>query len=109
MQVGSGYAKHADAYDVGILLYRGKIQTLNQEIEAPATIFYAAGEMHGIRNIWDQPAEYLVFEFHGKHSDIYQNPNLTFSDKIIKAIRHPDLFARYLKRRAKQFLWGKIL
>ena len=27
-------------------------------------IYYSAGESHGMRNIADEPARYLVFEFH---------------------------------------------
>ena len=33
-------------------------------------IFYAAGEMHGMRNVGEAQARYLVFEFRGRHTRI---------------------------------------
>ncbi|MGB6680380.1 MAG: glycosyltransferase, partial [Candidatus Bathyarchaeia archaeon] len=64
MQPGAGYAPHADSYDVAILLLEGTVETLGQRVSSQAVIFYAAGEPHGIKNIGDIPACYLVFEFH---------------------------------------------
>lgn len=62
---GAGYPPHVDAYDVAILLLHGTVKTLGQRVDAPGVIFYSAGEPHGIKNIGDAWASYLVFEFHG--------------------------------------------
>jgi mannose-6-phosphate isomerase-like protein (cupin superfamily) len=62
---GAGYEPHVDAYDVAILLLEGRVETLGQEVGPMSVIYYSAGEKHGIRNIGDKPARYLVFEFHG--------------------------------------------
>jgi glycosyltransferase involved in cell wall biosynthesis/mannose-6-phosphate isomerase-like protein (cupin superfamily)/tetratricopeptide (TPR) repeat protein len=64
LQPQKGYRPHADAYDVAILLLSGELETLGERVSAPRIIFYAAGEPHGLRNVGDQPARYLVFEFH---------------------------------------------
>ena len=62
---GAGYAVHADAYDVAILMQSGRVRTLDGEAGPGQLIFYAAGERHGMRNVGDEPAHYLVFEWHG--------------------------------------------
>ena len=62
---GAGYAAHYDAHDVVIILFKGKVRTLSQKVKAPAIIFYASGEPHGILNVGKTLAQYLVFEFHG--------------------------------------------
>ncbi len=95
---GHGYASHADAYDIGIVLLKGKVETLGQEVEAPAFIYYAAGEMHGLSNIGDQDADYIVFEFHGKHGKAY----IPLGGKIAKAIRDPRLLIRYVREKTRQ-------
>ena len=41
------------------------IRTLRREAGSGSLIYYPAGEMHGMRNIGDEPARYTVFEFHG--------------------------------------------
>lgn len=64
LQPGAGYPPHADSYDVAILLLEGIVETLDQRVSSQAVIFYTAGEPHGIKNIGDIPACYLVFEFH---------------------------------------------
>jgi uncharacterized RmlC-like cupin family protein len=64
LQPGAGYDTHVDDYDVAIVLLSGKVETLGVVAEAHGVIYYAAGEPHGIRNVGDGPASYLVFEFH---------------------------------------------
>jgi quercetin dioxygenase-like cupin family protein len=64
MQPGAGYAPHVDDYDVAIVMLSGKIETLGRTVEPHGVIYYSAGEPHGLRNVGDQPAQYLVFEFH---------------------------------------------
>lgn len=97
---GRGYATHADAHDVGIVLIQGKVETLGQEVQAPAFVYYAAGEMHGLKNIGEQEADYVVFEFHGKHGEAY----IPLGGKIAKAIKNPRLAVRYAMDKAKQLL-----
>lgn len=72
LEPGGGYAAHVDAYDVAILTLSGTVETLGQQVGPHSVIFYAAGEKHGIRNIGDTPAHYLVFEFHPAEMDLAQ-------------------------------------
>lgn len=65
LEPGAGYAPHADAYDVAILVLSGRVQTLGREAGKGELIFYPAGELHGMRNPGTEPAHYLVFEWHG--------------------------------------------
>ena len=65
LEVGAGYAPHADPYDLAILVKSGRIRTLRQEVGPGGLVYCPAGEMHGMRNVGDEPAQYLVFEFHG--------------------------------------------
>ncbi len=67
---GAGYEPHIDAYDVAILTLSGRIETLGQEVGPNSVIFYPAGQKHGMRNVGDAPARYLVFEFHAPDLDI---------------------------------------
>jgi uncharacterized cupin superfamily protein len=64
LEVGGGYAEHVDPYDVAILVQSGRVQTLGGKVGPGGVIFYPKGERHGMRNAGDQPARYLVFEFH---------------------------------------------
>ena len=65
IEAGAGYAPHADAYDVAILVQSGRVRTLGREAGPGDLIYYPAGEVHGMRNAGDEPAHYLVFEWHG--------------------------------------------
>jgi mannose-6-phosphate isomerase-like protein (cupin superfamily) len=65
LEAGAGYAPHADAYDVAILVQSGRVRTLGREAGPGDLIYYPAGEVHGMRSIGDEPAHYLVFEWHG--------------------------------------------
>jgi mannose-6-phosphate isomerase-like protein (cupin superfamily) len=64
LQPGAGYPAHCDDYDVAILVLDGRIQTLGQEVGPNGLIYCSAGEMHDMRNVGDEVARYLVFEFH---------------------------------------------
>ena len=68
----AGYEPHVDAYDVAILMLSGRVETLGQEVRPHGVIYYSAGEKHGMRNIGDAPAHYLVFEFHTPGIDLRQ-------------------------------------
>lgn len=61
---GAGYEPHVDAYDVGILVLRGEVETLGSRVGPHGVVFYSAGEPHGMQNVGPDPASYLVFEFH---------------------------------------------
>jgi quercetin dioxygenase-like cupin family protein len=65
LEPGAGYAPHVDPYDVAILIQSGRVKTLGWEAGPGSLIYYSAGEMHGMKNVGDEPAHYLVFEFHG--------------------------------------------
>jgi len=64
LQPGAGYPPHADNYDVAIVVLSGRVETLGQTVSSPSVIYYSAGEMHGMKNLGDIAAHYLVFEFH---------------------------------------------
>jgi mannose-6-phosphate isomerase-like protein (cupin superfamily) len=66
LESGAGYAAHADPYDVAILIHSGRVRTLSREMGAGGLIYCSAGELHGMRNIGNEPAHYIVFEFHGR-------------------------------------------
>jgi len=66
LQPGAGYPPHADGYDVAILTLRGTVETLGRRVGQHNIIYYAAGEPHGMKNVGNDPAVYLVFEFHGR-------------------------------------------
>ena len=65
LESGAGYAPHVDPYDVAIYIQSGRVSTLGQEVGPGGVIYYSAGEVHGMRNIGDEPAQYITFEFHG--------------------------------------------
>jgi quercetin dioxygenase-like cupin family protein len=62
---GAGYEPHVDAYDVGILVLEGEVETLGERVKPHGVIFCRAGQPHGMRNPGPAAARYLVFEFHG--------------------------------------------
>jgi mannose-6-phosphate isomerase-like protein (cupin superfamily) len=70
LEVGAGYAPHADPYDVAILVQSGVVKTLGREVGRGNLIYYPAGELHGMRNVGDEVAHYIVFEFHGLPLDV---------------------------------------
>ncbi len=92
---GAGYDPHADAHDVAILVLEGTLETLGARVEAPAVVFYAGGELHGMRNVGDRPARYLVFEFHRDESDSWSR-NRGGSHRILRSSRR--LVSRLLRR-----------
>lgn len=64
VEPGAGYEPHADPYDVAIVVLSGRIETLGREVGPCGVVYYAAGELHGLRGAGDGPARYLVIEFH---------------------------------------------
>lgn len=63
---GAGYPEQEDPIDIAMVLVRGQVETLGQQASAPAVLFYPAGRPHGLQNVGDEPAQYVVFEFHGR-------------------------------------------
>lgn len=61
---GGGYEPHVDAHDAAILVQQGTLETCGASVSAGGVIYNPAGEPHGLRNVGDAPATYLVFEFH---------------------------------------------
>jgi len=64
---GAGYDPHIDDYDVAIIVLEGEVETLGKHVGPHSVIFYRAGEPHGIRNLGESIAKYVVFAFHGSH------------------------------------------
>ncbi len=100
LQPGAGYAPHVDAYDVAILTLAGTVETLSERVEANSVIYYAAGEPHGMRNVGNSVARYLVFEFHA--------PGLTaiaggpyYRRQAARAVRVGKRVARAVLRRVR--------
>jgi mannose-6-phosphate isomerase-like protein (cupin superfamily) len=73
IQPGGGYAPHIDAHDVAIVMLSGTVETLGQIIKENGVIYYSAGELHGMKNIGNKPARYLVFEFHSPENLYLEN------------------------------------
>lgn len=69
---GAGYPPHADPYNVAIIMLEGEVETLGQRAKPFDVIFYAAGELHGMRNPAGTTAKYIVFEFHGRRGLLAQ-------------------------------------
>ena len=61
---GGGYAAHADAHDIVIVVLSGRLHTLGLEVGPDTILLHGGGEVHGIGNPGPEPARYLVFEFH---------------------------------------------
>lgn len=93
---GGGYEPHADGYDVALVLLEGEFETLNQTVKAPSVVYCAAGELHGMKCTSETMAKYLVFEFHGKHGEIYEHPKLRRKRKLKASLTNPGLIVKHL-------------
>jgi mannose-6-phosphate isomerase-like protein (cupin superfamily) len=104
LQPGAGYEPHRDAYDVAIVMLAGTVETLGQTVGPQSVIYYGAGELHGMRNVGDEPARYLVFEFHAPGVDALQpSPPLyrAWSSSLVRAGKR---VARPVWRKVKPYL-----
>ncbi|MCH6256264.1 cupin domain-containing protein [Puniceicoccaceae bacterium K14] len=102
LEPGAGYEPHVDAYDVGIVLLEGEVETLKQKVSAFSAIFYAAGQPHSMRNSGTTVAKYLVFEFHGRHNSLshkVKNIPASFWPKLKRLIKDPARLKDAIKRR----------
>jgi quercetin dioxygenase-like cupin family protein len=95
---GEGYEPHADAYDVAIVVIEGELETIGSRAAPNDVIFYAAGEPHGMRNVGDEAARYVVFEFHGRTSlaSGAPSPARAFFEELVTP--------RHWKRKLKKLL-----
>ena len=101
LEPGAGYAPHADAYDVAIVVLEGEVETLGQRVAAGGTIFHAAGQAHSLSNPTPITARYVVFEFHGaqaKQTEAFPKPPLTFMEKVADPHRWLSKIKRATKR-----------
>lgn len=86
---GGGYAAHADAHDVAIVLLEGAVETLGRRVEPLSVIYYSAGEMHGMKSVGDRPARYLVFELHASGVELPPPPLHARVAGGVKAVLRP--------------------
>ena len=67
LEPGGGYPEHSDAHEVVMIMLKGECHTLGKLIKPHDIVYYAAGKPHGIKNVGQDIAVYLVFEFHGNY------------------------------------------
>ena len=96
LEPGDGYEPHVDAYDVAIVVLEGEVETIGGRAEPHDVIFYLAGEAHGIRNVGDAVARYVVFEFHGRTSLVPDAPSV--AGALFEKLSDPRRWKRKLKR-----------
>lgn len=63
MDPGQGYDAHRDRYDVAIIVISGQLDTGGEVIGPGTVLYYAAGVLHGLRNVGEEIVRYLVIEF----------------------------------------------
>lgn len=87
---GGGYGAHDDEHDAALVLLSGRVRTIGRTVSAPAVIFFVAGELHGLRGAGDNPAEYLVFEWHGQRNvaDAPVEPPISPVRRRLREIRY---------------------
>jgi quercetin dioxygenase-like cupin family protein len=93
---GAGYAPHKDPYDVAIIVLSGNLRTLDRTAGPHSVIFYPAGEPHGMQNLAEETARYIVFEFHSR-----SYPALTAKLKSLEFWKHE---IRHLLNRSAKML-----
>lgn len=74
LEPGAGYAPHTDDYDVAIVIFAGTVRTVGRDVGPHSVIYYASGAPHGMQNVGDVPARYLVFEFHAPKDRARDDP-----------------------------------
>ena len=79
---GGGYGAHIDAHDVAIITLKGRIESMGEQIDPMTVLFFPAGQLHDMRNPGSEPAEYLVFEFHGNHAPPVKRKRRTLWQKL---------------------------
>lgn len=79
---GGGYGAHTDAHDVAIITLKGQIESMEERIDPMTVLFFPAGQLHDMHNPGTEPAEYLVFEFHGNHAPPARRKRRTLWQKM---------------------------
>jgi quercetin dioxygenase-like cupin family protein len=85
----AGYAPHADAYDVALVVLDGQVETLGQRATPYHVIFYPAGQPHGLYNPGEQAARYLVVEFHARKV-LHLPPATAAFRRMARILMHPQ-------------------
>lgn len=104
LEPGAGYEPHRDAYDVAIVTLEGTVETLGQQVGPMSVIYYAAGELHGMKNAGDGRAKYLVFEFHAPGAEPIRMPPPLHRRLVRAAVRRGKDLLRPAWRRVKPLL-----
>jgi mannose-6-phosphate isomerase-like protein (cupin superfamily) len=65
LEKGSGYAPHVDNHDVVMIILEGEVEINKKRLKKNGIAIHPAGYSHGIKNIGENTARYIVFEFHG--------------------------------------------
>ncbi len=94
MEPGAGYAPHRDPHDILIVLLDGTVETLGQTIGPQGIIFYHAGEPHGMRNVGNTLARYVVFEFHRRGNLLKTYWNLVRPARILVTRPYRSIFRK---------------
>ncbi len=107
---GGGYEPHADKYDVAIVVLAGRVETLGRTVEPSGLVFYAAHELHGLRNVGTETARYLVFEFHGAGSASRKRPAQRAGSQVAKSPKDgkPSPRKKTLLKRLEKLLMAPI-
>jgi uncharacterized cupin superfamily protein len=64
LEPGAGYEPHADKHDVAIVVLEGTVRSAGTSLSPHGVFYFPAGTMHGMKNVGQARARYLVFEFH---------------------------------------------
>ena len=94
---GQGYDPHPHDYDIGILHFEGQVETLGKTVHAPAFIYYAAGQIQGMKNAGDTVAKHIAFELHGKNGDLFESPRFRRRRKLKESLTNPMILINHLK------------
>jgi mannose-6-phosphate isomerase-like protein (cupin superfamily) len=64
------FPSHIDLYDTGIVVLKGMLSMLDEELGPGGVFFVRSGELHNTRNESSETCEYIVFEFHARVGEI---------------------------------------
>ncbi len=84
---GGGYEPHADPYDVAIVVLEGEVETLGRTVRPHGIIVYPSGTPHGIHNPGRTAARYVVFEFHGVPTGLWNTARFSARRSLGRARR----------------------
>ena len=108
VEPGGGYEPHTDAYDVGIVVLEGTVETLGNRAGPHAVIFYPAGALHGLKNVGRTRALYIVFEFHGRRPGLGDSDGARLALRVLAVSRDPVRLVRAISRRARAAFEGVL-